>query len=168
MENRLILRKATLEDLKAIVNIYKNAIKVMNENGIDQWDDLYPNEEILKNDILHNQMLIGEFGIQIASILVLNQEYDDEYRNGDWQYKESSFFVIHRLCVNPVYQGKGIGKTTVQCIEEYVQKNGIEAIRLDAFSLNPTALRMYENLGYKKVGEVTWRKGLFYLYEKKI
>ena len=26
---------------------------------------------------------------------------------------------------------------------------------------------MYEKLGYKKVGEANWRKGLFYLYEKK-
>jgi predicted GNAT family acetyltransferase len=39
---------------------------------------------------------------------------------------------------------------------------------LDAFSLNPFALRLYEKIGYVRVGEANWRKGLFYLYEKKI
>ncbi|MNN59613.1 hypothetical protein D3C81_1747410 [compost metagenome] len=38
----------------------------------------------------------------------------------------------------------------------------------DAFSQNPYALRMYEKLNYHTVGEVQWRKDLFYLMEKKL
>jgi ribosomal protein S18 acetylase RimI-like enzyme len=53
-------------------------------------------------------------------------------------------------------------------IEELLREKGVESIRLDAFSLNPVALGMYNRLGYKKVGEVIWRKGLFYLFEKKL
>ncbi len=49
-----------------------------------------------------------------------------------------------------------------------LRDRGIESVRLDAFSLNPYALRMYEGLGYKKVGEANWRKGLFYLFEKNL
>ena len=56
----------------------------------------------------------------------------------------------------------------MQLIEDILRTRGIETIRLDAFSLNPIALKMYEKLGYQRVGEVTWRKGLFYLFEKKI
>ncbi len=168
MNNEITLRNATLEDLKAIVNIFNKAIEVMNDNGIYQWDCIYPNEEILLKDILNNQMFVGEIDNQIASLFVLNQECDVEYKNGDWQYKESAFYVVHRLCVNPVYQGKGVGRMTMQLIEKNVRNNAIETIRLDAFSLNLIALRMYEKLGYKRVGEVTWRKGLFYLFEKRI
>jgi ribosomal protein S18 acetylase RimI-like enzyme len=51
-------------------------------------------------------------------------------------------------------------------IEETLRARGVKAVRLDAFSLNPFALRLYERLGYEKTGEVTFRKGLFYLYEK--
>jgi hypothetical protein len=53
-------------------------------------------------------------------------------------------------------------------IEELLRKEGIQSIRLDAFSLNPYALKMYGALGYQKVGETNWRKGLFYLLEKKL
>jgi ribosomal protein S18 acetylase RimI-like enzyme len=168
MSRELLLRKANLEDLNNVINIYKNAIEVMEDNGIHQWDNIYPNEEILNEDILSNHMFLCELENQIASVFVLNQDCDEEYTNGTWQYKEASFFVIHRLCVNPVFQGKGIGTRTMLLIEKFLRNKNIETIRLDAYSLNPIALKMYEQLGYKRVGEANWRKGLFYLYEKKI
>ncbi|HAK41980.1 MAG TPA: GNAT family N-acetyltransferase, partial [Clostridium sp.] len=116
---------------------------------------------ILMQDILKNQMFLGEIDSKIASIFVLNQEYDEEYNNMNWQYKDMSFFIIHRLCVNPKFQNQRIGTKTMLLIEELLRSEGIETIRLDAFSLNPFALKMYEKLGYTKVGEVNWRKGLF-------
>lgn len=168
MNNEIILRKANHEDLETVLNIFKDAIAVMDSNGIHQWDAIYPNEEIINKDISKNHMFLGVFRNEIASVLVLNQDYDKEYIYGDWKYKEAPFFVVHRLCVNPTFQGKGIGTMTMLLAEELLRNSGIEAIRLDAYSLNPIALKMYEKLGYKKVGEVNWRKGLFYLYEKKI
>jgi ribosomal protein S18 acetylase RimI-like enzyme len=45
---------------------------------------------------------------------------------------------------------------------------GIDTIRLDVFTLNPYALKMYEKSGYIKVGFAHWRKGEFYLMEKKV
>ncbi len=168
MNDKIYLRKAKLEDLNLITKMVRKAIGVMEEAGIFQWDELYPDEELLHKDILNNEMFLCEIDNQVASIFVLNQECDDEYADGNWQYKDSSYFVIHRLCVNPDFQGRGIGSMTLQLIEEYLRNKGIECVRLDAFSKNPTALRMYEKLGYRRSGEIYWRKGLFYLYEKKL
>lgn len=53
-------------------------------------------------------------------------------------------------------------------IENELRKKNIETIRLDAFSENIYAIKMYEKLGYVNVGEANWRKGKFYLLEKKI
>ena len=78
------------------------------------------------------------------------------------------FYVIHRLCVNPKFQNQGIGTQTMKHIEKQVLSKGIDVIRLDAFTLNPFALKMYEKLGYTKVGDVNWRKGKFHLMEKKL
>jgi GNAT superfamily N-acetyltransferase len=168
MNTEIIFRKANIGDLVHVVKIYKNAINRMEKNNILQWDDLYPNEVILKDDILKEQMFLGEINNKIVSVVVLNKNYDEEYKNGNWNYKDLPFAVVHRLCVNPDFQNKGIGNNTMLSIEKLLKKDGIETIRLDAFSLNPYALSMYEKLGYKKVGEVNWIKGLFYLYEKKI
>lgn len=162
----MYIRKAELEDLNIIIEIYKSAIIYLNENKIFQWDEIYPTKTILEEDILKKQMYIGIVNNAIVSVVVINSEYDQDYNNVNWEY--DNFAVIHRLCVNPVNQNQKIGKNTMILIEELLKEKGIKSIRLDAFSLNPYSLRMYNNLGYKKVGEANWRKGLFYLFEKKI
>lgn len=162
------IRKAELEDLNEIIDIYRNAIDTMNSNNIPQWDEVYPNGTILKEDILAKQMYVGLIDNAIASVVVLNNEFDEQYNNGHWEYQNESFAVVHRLCVNPICQNQKVGRNTMLLVEKLLQKQGVQAIRLDAFSLNPYALKMYENLGYKKAGEANWRKGVFYLLEKKI
>lgn len=164
----MLIRKAEFADLNTIVDIFKDAIKKMDENNIYQWDEIYPNEEILQQDILENQMYVGIKDNIIVSAAVVNDEFDEEYKDGNWQYDNSKFAIVHRLCVNPIYQNQRIGKDTMIMIESLLLKKGVQSIRLDAFSQNPNALSMYETLGYKKVGEAKWRKGLFYLLEKKL
>jgi GNAT superfamily N-acetyltransferase len=162
------IQLATADDLNSIVKIFRDAVENMIRNNIFQWDEIYPNEDVLANDIRKKQMHKAIFDNAIVSIFVLNKEYDEEYANGTWEYKGSNFVVLHRLCVNTDYQNKGFGSRTMACIEEYLKNMGVESIRLDTFSKNPAALKLYNKAGYKKAGEVNWRKGLFYLLEKKL
>jgi GNAT superfamily N-acetyltransferase len=160
------LQLAKIEDLNIIDKIFKKAIENMIRNNILQWDEVYPNENILENDITKNQMYKIIMGNNIISVFVLNKEYDKEYLDGNWEYNGNNFIVLHRLCVNIEYQNKGFGMKTMLHIEEYLRNNGTTSIRLDAFSKNQNALKLYNKLGYKKAGEANWRKGLFYLVEK--
>lgn len=162
------IRKAEFGDLNIIIDIFKNAIKVMEDNNIFQWDDIYPNNILLEQDILERQMYVVLKDNTIVSVVVVNNEYDEQYINGEWRYDNENFAVVHRLCVNPTFQNREIGKNTMILIENLLKDNGIQSIRLDSFSLNLYALKMYEKLGYQKVGEANFRKGLFYLLEKKL
>jgi len=51
-------------------------------------------------------------------------------------------------------------------IEEQIKNMGYLSIRLDVFSENPYALKLYEKNGYEKRGHADWRKGRFFLMEK--
>ena len=51
-------------------------------------------------------------------------------------------------------------------IEKQLKEIDIHVIRLDVFSNNPLALRLYNSLGYSKVGHADWRKRKFFLMEK--
>lgn len=164
----MIIRLAAIDDLKDIIIIYKNAIKVMEKNNIFQWDEIYPSDSIVEQDIIKKQMFVGMSDNTIVSVGVINTEFDDDYKNGKWKYNNDCFAIIHRLCVNPTYQNQRIGKNTMLLYEDLLRKEKYVTIRLDAFSLNSYALKLYESLGYKKVGEANWRKGLFYLFEKKL
>lgn len=161
-------RTAVPADTAAIVSMFKAAIKHMNDNGIYQWDDIYPDAFILNSDIKAGQLTIGELNGTIAAAFTLNQDFDEEYNTGAWRYNTLQFMILHRLCVNPAFQNRGIGRNAMLYIEAKIKKEGIECLRLDAFSQNPYSIKLYESLGYQRAGEVEFRKGIFYLYEKKL
>lgn len=162
---------ATEEDLDEICLLVKAAIAEMERNEIPQWDEIYPSREDFLNDINAGSLFVGEVSDngekRIAVIYALNKECDEEYKNGDWKY-DGDFRVVHRLCVHPDFQRRGIARDTLIHIEKQAADLGAKSIRLDVFSLNPFSLRLYEHAGYSKTGEANWRKGLFYLMEKGI
>lgn len=161
-------RKANRNDLPEIVLMVQNAICVMEDNHIHQWDELYPTEEDFENDIQNGDLYVGILEEQIAIVFGLNQECDEDYQYGEWMHPERPYYVIHRLCVNPVFQHRGVASKAMQYIEDLLKDMGAQAIRLDVFSSNPYSQKLYASAGYVKTGTVEWRKGKFYLMEKYI
>ncbi len=137
-------------------------------SGIDQWDDVYPDRETLRQDIEKGQLQLGFADNTAVCAFVLNDECDEQYANGKWSRSDAHFCVVHRLCVNPQFQHCGIGRRTMQRIEQLALSLGYNEIRLDTFTLNPYSIRLYENLGYRTVGIAHWRKGDFLLMEKSL
>lgn len=158
--------KATLENLYEIMELIKSAVISMNQAQIYQWDEVYPDEATIRQDIENNELSIGIVESKIAVIYVINKSCDEEYNNGDWQYPDTEYRIIHRLCVHPDFQNKGVGKITMEYIESELSNEGIESVRLDAFTKNPYAIKLYKKLGYKITGYADWRMGRFYLMEK--
>lgn len=161
----LTIKKAVPEDLPAIVDLFQHAITHMRAHGIDQWDELYPDPETLRQDIASGSQYICLQEGSLAAAFALNGDCDPEYTEGTWRYG-TPFNVVHRLCVDPRRQGTGIGRKTMLSIETMAREQGIVSLRLDAFSQNPAALWLYEKLGFEKAGTITFRKGRFVLYEK--
>ena len=161
-------RKAQMCDLTEVMALFRAATLAMRAVGIDQWDEIYPSADVVREDIGRAQMHIGLESGKIAVVFVLEPCHEGEYEPASWRYVEPEFTVLHRLCVHPDFQGQGIARQAMDYLEQAVLKSGISAIRLDAFPQNPAAIRLYESRGYKKAGEVTFRKGLFYLYEKQL
>ena len=159
-------RKANKDDLQNVFHIIQLAIQDMNNKDIYQWDEIYPDKRTLLQDINKNELYIGFVDDKLVCAFVMNEECNKDYNNGKWEGKDLTFKIIHRLCVNPEFQNKGIGTATVNYIEEQVKSKNGKSIRLDVFSKNPQAIHLYEKSGYKKVGETDWRKGRFYLMEK--
>lgn len=88
----------------------------MKKQEIHQWDEIYPDIPTITEDIKKNQMYLGIIDNKIAVCFVLSEECDEEYKNGKWNYPDSKFCVIHRLCVNPEFQNQGIASKTLENI----------------------------------------------------
>ncbi|MDY5219030.1 MAG: GNAT family N-acetyltransferase [Eubacteriales bacterium] len=159
-------RTATIDDLDALVALYGAATQDMLRQGIDQWDEYYPDREILTEDVESGDMTLGLLDGEPACAWVVNREYEPEYVSGAWEHTGGDFCVLHRLCVNPELQGRGLARQAMARMEKNAREQGFDSVRLDVFSQNLHAQRLYERLGYKRTGEVRFRKGIFYLMEK--
>ena len=159
-------RLANESDMGVISDIVKSAIAEMERNNIFQWDDVYPTKDDFLDDIKNRQLFVGILDGDISVVYAINKEYDEQYNNGNWKYPNCEYRIIHRLCVNPRYQNRGIAKNTLTHIENELRRSGIETIRLDVYCNNSFALSLYHNNGYEKAGIAEWRKGTFFLMEK--
>lgn len=159
-------RPGTKEDINEIDCLIRKAIEHMEHQGIHQWDEVYPTREDFLYDIDMNTLYVAVEDDKIIAVYVINQDCDDEYYDWEWKNPDDSACLIHRLCVSPDFQNRGIGSKVLAHIEEQVKSMGYLSIRLDVFSENPYALKLYEKYGYEKRGHADWRKGRFFLMEK--
>ena len=154
------------DDLPEICNMIAAARQLMSEQGIEQWDDRYPVFEDFEDDISKETLYVASKGKEIAAIYVISEECDEEYLKCDWENKRPC--IIHRFCVSPSLQNNGIGNAVLNHIETQLIEAGYDSVRLDVFTENPYALRLYEKNGYVKRGYADWRKGRFLLMEKRL
>ncbi|MGL5276971.1 L-amino acid N-acyltransferase YncA [Myroides marinus] len=160
-----MIKPIDITDLSQTLKVLEEVKQHMLSQGIDQWDESYPNKDIISNDIQKKQAYIYTENEQVLAYMVLNEEYDIEYDDLNWN-TPTPFVVIHRLFVKPTAQGKGISSQMIQYAEEYAKTNMYASIRFDAYSLNNTANAVYLKKGYTLVGTVQFRKGVFNCYEK--
>lgn len=161
-------RLIQLAELPELFQVYKSAIHFMDAQGIEQWDDIYPDHDTLRSDIEKQEMYgLLEDGKIVAGI-VLNEEQDEEYLTVDWQLHFERIGVIHRLCVGAGHQGRGYGRKIAELAEQEFCRRGFDCIRLDAFPQNPSAMRLYDSLGYSRCGSIQLRKGTFTCFEKRL
>ena len=95
-------------EIDSIMSLIKDAIQKMEREGIHQWDEIYPTKEIFSADIAAGSLFAARLGNGIAGIMVLNVEQSQEYNSLSWGDAHGKPLIVHRLCVNPVFQGQGI------------------------------------------------------------
>ena len=164
----MIIRKANKEDLENIMKMYKSCVTGMLENGIDQWDDTYPNTEIISEDLNVGTYYVSEMDGAIIGGINIDKNQDDTYLALDWEDKSDSFLVVHRLGVKEEFWNKKIGKDLMLFTEKLVIEKGLKSIRLDTYSGNPKAMDFYRRLGYTELGTIDLKpdKDKYYCFEK--
>jgi ribosomal protein S18 acetylase RimI-like enzyme len=164
----MIIRKAEISDLENIMLMYKSCVAGMVENGIDQWDETYPNDEIIIEDLNVGTYYVAQMNETIIGGINIDKNQDDTYLSLDWKDKSDSFLVVHRLGVKEEFWNKKIGKDLMLFTEKLVIEKGLKSIRLDTYSGNPKAMEFYRRLGYTEIGTIDLKpdKDKYYCFEK--
>jgi ribosomal protein S18 acetylase RimI-like enzyme len=165
----LAIRPADLSNLDDILPLLAACIEEMRGRGIEQWDELYPTRDTFAADVAAGTLYAAWLDTgALAGIFTLDEHQSPEWAAVPWTILGVRTAVVHRLMVEPRYQGQGIARQLMRFAECEAAGARFEAIRLDAFSLNPQALRLYQALGYRDAGSGTMRKGVFRCFEKRL
>jgi ribosomal protein S18 acetylase RimI-like enzyme len=160
------IRKAEASDLPALLDTLTRCVAWMKSRGIEQWDERYPTPEKFAQDIERGNLILSDAHGVVAATVVLDTRPDPEYAGVAWKHGEENASIVHRLMVRPEFQGQGLARRMIEHVEEKARRLGYTSIRLDAYTENHVALRLYEKLGYSPVGTIRLRKGVFRCYEK--
>lgn len=160
-------RKATLPEIPQIWEILQKAIQRRKEDGSNQWQDGYPNPEVIKADVEKEVGFVlteGENLVGYCAVLI-NDEPAYAGIEGKWLSSED-FVVVHRIAIAQEYLGKGLAKEMMRFIEEFAIKNNIYSVKADTNFDNLAMMKSFEKVGYVYCGEVFFRGSARRAYEK--
>ncbi|WP_395051548.1 GNAT family N-acetyltransferase [Flavobacterium sp.] len=160
-------RKAEISETSRIWTILQQAILRRKEDGSNQWQDGYPNPEVVQKDIEKGEgyvLVEGKSIIGYCAVLV-NDEPEYEKIEGKWLTNDD-FVVFHRVAIAEKYLGKGFAKMMIKYIEDFALKNNIVSVKADTNYDNIAMLKIFEKSGYTLCGEVHFRGSPRKAYEK--
>ena len=148
-------RKAGLEDLPRIMEIYGSARKFMKRSGNpDQWKDVYPDEKTVLNDIeLERLYAFTEDGV-IRGVAAICRGDDPTYgyiEDGNWP-DSGPYVAVHRVASDGGSHGifsKAVGLARTFCGE----------VRIDTHADNLPMQRHIEKYGFVRCGTIITHDG---------
>ena len=151
----LKIRKASIEDLAVIMDIYKIAQDFMIASGNpDQWGHSYPGEDLIREDIARTvcHVLYDDTGIH--GVFALFEGTEPTYlhiEDGEW-LNDESYLTVHRIA------GDGSVHGIFQCAIDYC-KGLSDNIRIDTHHCNRIMQRLIAKNGFQKCGTIYVRDG---------
>jgi len=158
-----IFRKAVSTDENDILSIYKAVKEKGKIDGTSDWDEDYPNQYILEEDLKKEQAYVLISNDKVIAAITMIEEDEPSIQSLSWVKAKACFLV--RLCVSPEYQGKGIGEKMMRYISEYAKERKFEATHHLAAKVNEAANRLYIRMGYRNLGLIHVYETDFNAYE---
>ena len=136
-----------------VMFLLRRCVEDMNQQDMFNWNHSYPSPLMILDDIRSGNLYLSiETGI-CQGMIVLNESISDEYRDIEWNTKNERILIVHRLAVNPLFQGKGIGRKLMEFAAQHARDSGYSAIWLDVIESNQAANNLYRGMGFTKTGE---------------
>jgi GNAT superfamily N-acetyltransferase len=161
------LTKATSTEIPRIWEILQQAIFRRRQDGSDQWQNGYPNPDVVQSDIdkgvgyvfTNDDIVIG-----YAAVLI-SDEPAYEAIEGKW-LTDGDFLVVHRVAIADEYLGMGLSAVIFELIEKMALAQNIHSVKVDTNFDNIAMLKILERLGYTYCGQVYFNGSARRAFEK--
>ena len=163
----MILRKAIITEIPIIWEILQQAIEQRRKDGSNQWQNGYPNEQTIHDDISNGYgyvLVENEVVITYAAIIFGIEPAYNELK-GKW-LSYDDYAVVHRVAVANSEKGKGIATRLFKLIEDMCIEQNVFSIKVDTNFDNIPMMKIFEKLRYIYCGEVFFNGEPRKAYEK--
>lgn len=154
-------RRTEVSDLDKVMNIIKQAQNYFKENNIDQWQNNYPNEEVINDDInkKYSYVLLKDNEIVATAAISFDGEktYDTIYE-GQWKTL-SKYAVVHRIAVDSNFKGCGFAGIVMKEVEKLCIENDVHSIKIDTHIDNKSMQNLIKKSGFEYCGIIYLEDG---------
>ena len=165
----MILRKAAFSEQPIVWDILQQAIEQRKQDGSDQWQNGYPNEQTIHEDITNGCAYVlidnNEVIAYAAIIFGIEPAYNDI--KGRWLTNDD-YVVVHRVAVSDTVKGKGIATLLFKMIEDLCIGQKVYSIKVDTNFDNVPMMKILDKLSYTYCGEIFFSGAPRKAYEKVI
>lgn len=163
------LIKSETKDIEAIIKIIKQAQNYLRDENISQWQNDYPNEDNIKEDIKRGDSYILVDDENIIGTVALSFDgeptYDTIYK-GAWLTNDK-YGVIHRIAVDESLKGQNIGKVILDELEKICIYKEVYSLKVDTHRKNISMINFLTKNGFIYTGIIYITEGSERLaYEK--
>ena len=153
------IRKAIYADLESLMRVFENARSIMRASGnLLQWNEGYPSEDIVLNDIKDGHCYVLCEGDTIIGTMAFIPGPDPTYSHIDGKWSnENPYYVIHRIAT--VTPGRNIAHTMFDWAFNHIAPMGIDTIRIDTHRDNCIMKHILTKNGFKKCGVIYLENG---------
>lgn len=168
----VVVRKAILSDLDAVLEIYKQARLKFAEEGTYQWHGNYPNEDDFYYDIKNHHLVVACKDDIVVGVMTIQTSIDENYENCDtvkW-LNENKYIAIHRIAVSKNCLKMGVGSSLIKYAIDYSKIVNVNNIKVDTHERNFDMKKLITKFGFVYCGKITLliKKELRDAYQKVI
>ncbi|MFV0255622.1 MAG: GNAT family N-acetyltransferase [Erysipelotrichaceae bacterium] len=152
-----MLELAKIEQLKEINEIVEKAKVLMRADGLQQWQNGYPNQEVLIKDLENKNLYVYLIAGKVAGIVVINDDYYQQYQNTP---SATECLMIHRVAVAEEFRNQKLGIKILNEALNIIKAKGFKYAIVDTNSKNLKMLKIIKATGFQYCSDFILQKDL--------
>lgn len=152
------IRTAVASDIPSIMRVLAEARAFIASYGSDQWQDGYPELEVITSDINASVGYVFDDGSGVHAYAAIIPGHEPIYDalQGEWKVDSNEYVTIHRLACDHACRGRGVGATLIGKAAEIAAANKLPSLRADTHRLNRAMQGLLTKTGFVYTGDVNY------------
>ncbi len=161
------LKIVTENEVAAAMGFINEAKAFLKSQGVDQWQQGYPNQAVIEQDIAEQKGYFLMDGDEPLAYMCVDFNGEPAYNdlNGNW-LSDLPYGVVHRLAIGSKRRGCGLASISFQLAEKLILEHGFKSFRVDTDDDNKIMKHLLDKNGFTYCGTIWFDYSTKIAYEK--